>query len=165
MHKWRVWSRLDWAPKLNKLNQLTEVEEDILWKKSIIGDHSPQALLNAVFFLNSICFALMSGLEHRQLRLKDCQIHVVQKHGEKAYLHYKEDCSKNNSGGLKSRNLKLKEVLHYKNTDNPRARGPCSIVQAVSEQMSAAVERRWILSQASPEFSWQHLVFACSTRA
>ena len=102
---------------------LTEAEEEILWEKGIIGDHSPQALLNAVFFLNSICFALRSGQEHRQLRLKDCQICVVQKHGEKAYLHYKEDCSKNNSGGLKSRKLKPKEVMHYENTDN-RARCP-----------------------------------------
>ena len=102
---------------------LTEAEEEILWEKGIIGDHLPQALLNTVFFLNSICFALRSVRSTPQLRLKDCQICVVQKYGEKAYLHYKEDCSKNNSGRLKSRKLKLKEVLQYKNTDN-RARCP-----------------------------------------
>ena len=77
-----------------------------------------QALLNAVFVLNGICFALRSSQEHHQLRLKDCQICVVQKHEEKAYFHFKEDCSKNNSGRLKSRKLKPKQVLHYENSDN-----------------------------------------------
>ena len=86
---------------------LTPEEEELLWEKCILGDHSPQALLNSVFFFNGVCFALRSGDEHRRLRFKECQIQVV-KPGERVYLMYTEDSSKNNQGGLKGRKLKTK---------------------------------------------------------
>ena len=44
---------------------LSPEEEELLWKKGILGDHSPQALLNSVFFFNGVCFALRGGDEHR----------------------------------------------------------------------------------------------------
>ena len=98
---------------------LTPEEEELLWEKRILGDHSPQALLNSVFFFNGVCFALRSGDEHRRLRFKECQIQVVEKPGECAYLMYTEDSSKNNQGGLKGRKLKTKEVVHHENTTTP----------------------------------------------
>ena len=98
-------------------------EEELLWEKRILGDHSPQALLNSVFFFNGVCFALRSGDEHRRLRFKECQIQVVEKPGERAYLMYTEDSSKNNQGGLKGCKLKTKEVVHHENTTTP-SRGP-----------------------------------------
>ena len=98
---------------------LTQEEEELLWEKRILGDHSPQALLNSVFFFNGVCFALRSGDEHRRLRFKECQIQVVEKPGERAYLLYTEDSSKNNQGGLKGRKLKTKEVVHHENTSTP----------------------------------------------
>ena len=98
---------------------LTGEEEELLWEKGILGDHSPKALLNSVFFFNGVCFALRSGEEHRRLRFKDSQIQVVEKPGERAYLVYTEDCSKNNQGGLKCRKLKTKEVIHHANAANP----------------------------------------------
>ena len=42
-------------------------------------DHSPQALLNSVFFFSDICFATHSGDEHHCLRYNDSQIQVVEK--------------------------------------------------------------------------------------
>ena len=42
-------------------------EEELLWTNGILGDHSPSALLNTVFFMNGVYFALRSGKEHRQL--------------------------------------------------------------------------------------------------
>ena len=72
-----------------------------------------------VFFCNGVCFALRSGEEHRRLRFKECQIQVVEKPGERAYLAYTEDFSKNHQGGLKGRKLKTKEVIHHKNTAVP----------------------------------------------
>ena len=41
---------------------------------------------------------------------------MVEKPGEKAYLKYTEDISKNRPGGIKGRKVKLKVVLHHANT-------------------------------------------------
>ena len=96
-----------------------EEEEELLWTKGVLGDHSAQALLNTVFFFNGVCFALRSGGEHRELRFKNSQIQLVEKPGKKAYLVYTEDASKNNQGGLKARKTKQKQVTHHQNTENP----------------------------------------------
>lgn len=37
---------------------LTKEEEEQLWKKKILGDHSSTALLNTVMFMNGLYFAL-----------------------------------------------------------------------------------------------------------
>ena len=52
---------------------------------------------------NGIYFALRSGKEHRELRFSSCQIEVVQKEGQRPYLLYTEDQSKNHPGGLMGR--------------------------------------------------------------
>ena len=98
---------------------LTVQEEEQLWEKNILGDHSPESLLNTIIFMNGLYFALRSGDEHRQLRHKPCQIQVVENEGERPYLLYTEDISKNHPGGLKGRKFKPKVVVHYANTENP----------------------------------------------
>ena len=65
---------------------LTPEEEEQLWRKGILGNHSPKVLLNTVFFFNGIYFALRSGDEHRKLRYKESQIRIVEKPGERSYL-------------------------------------------------------------------------------
>ena len=72
-----------------------------------------------MIFQNGLYFALRSGSEHRNLRNSPCQIQLVEKQGERAYLQYNEDISKNHPGGLKGRKLKPKVVLHYANEENP----------------------------------------------
>ena len=54
---------------------LTEEEEDHLWKEGLLGDGSPQSLLNSIVFYNRLYFALWSGKEHRQLHSRPCQKH------------------------------------------------------------------------------------------
>ena len=49
------------ASKSRKAEPLTEQEEELLWDQGILGDSTPQALLNTVFFQNGINFALRSG--------------------------------------------------------------------------------------------------------
>ena len=84
-----------------KAEPLSLDEEELLWKRGILGDHSPDALLNTVFFQIGINFSLRSGAEHRALRHREnCQIVVVEPTGQRPYLHYTEDCSKNNQGGF-----------------------------------------------------------------
>ena len=99
---------------------LTEAEENMLWEKGLLGDDSAQALLDTIVFCTGLYFALRSGQEHRQLRRDPCQIEVVEHPGERAYLKYTEDTSKNHPGGLKGRKITQKVVLHHANLDNPQ---------------------------------------------
>ena len=64
-------------------------------------------------------FALRSGQEHRQLRRSPPQIELVERPGERAYLKYQEDVSKNHPGGLKGRRITPKVVIHHENLENP----------------------------------------------
>ena len=74
--------------KKRQAEVLTEDEEDLLWKKGLLGDKTPQALLNTIIFHNGLYFALRSGKEHRQLRSDPCQIEVIERPGERSYLKY-----------------------------------------------------------------------------
>ena len=105
--------------KKRQAEPLTEAEENLLWSSGVLGDHSPQALVDTIFFMNGIYFALRSGQEHRKLRFDPPQIELVEHAGEWAYLQYREDISKNNPGGIKGRKLKPKVVVHHENTEDP----------------------------------------------
>lgn len=50
-------------------------------------------------------------------QISPLQIEIVDRDGENPYLLYTEDCSKNHPGGLKSRCIKWKVVMH---TTNPQ---------------------------------------------
>ena len=59
-----------------KAEVLDEEEEEMLWSSRVLGDHSPQALLNTIFFMCGLFFALRSGTEHCSLRLSPAQINI-----------------------------------------------------------------------------------------
>ena len=87
-------------------------EESMLWESGTMGIHSPQALFNAVFFLNGKNFCLRGGEEHRSLKLsqfKKCQYPL-------SYT-YVENGSKNRNGTFSQRNLPNKTVPIYSNPD------------------------------------------------
>lgn len=105
--------------KRRQAEVITEEEENLLWEKGLLGDHSPQVLLNTIIFYNGLYFALRSGKEHRQLRSNPCQIQLVEPAGERAYLEYTEEVSKNRPGGLKGRKVKPKVVVHHSNIEQP----------------------------------------------
>ena len=66
-------------------------EEEIMWKKGILGESTPQALVDTMLYMNGLYFALRSGEEHRQLRFHQCQIQVIERPGERAYLQYTKE--------------------------------------------------------------------------
>ena len=88
-----------------KAEPITVEEEEILWQKGLLGDSNPQTLVDTMLFMNGIYFALRGGKEHRDLRHEPSQILLVEKPGERSYLKYAEDISKNHPGGLKGRNV------------------------------------------------------------
>ena len=102
-----------------KAEPLSLEEEELLWRKGLLGDGNPQALVDTMVVMNGIYFALRSGSEHRQLRSDPCQIKLVERPGHRSYLEYTEDVSKNRQGGLKGRKIKPKVVHHYDNPENP----------------------------------------------
>ena len=96
---------------------LTIGEENQLWEKGALGDHSPQVLLDTVLLLCGINFALRSGEEHRSLQTT--QFKLVEPVNGTPYLIYYENSSKNNAGGLSDRKVEPKCVTHYANDTNP----------------------------------------------
>ena len=74
--------------KKRQAEVLTEANEELMWSKGLLGDTTPQSLLDTVIFYNRLFFALRSGKEHRQLRSSPCQIQVIEHQGERPYLRY-----------------------------------------------------------------------------
>ena len=75
--------------------------------------------MDTMLFVHGIYFALRSSHEHRHLRFEPAQVELIDHPGEKAYLRYTEDISKNNPGGLRGRKNKPKVVTLYENSQNP----------------------------------------------
>ena len=127
----QLWNTLD-----NQMKQLSKIgavhpkeqadpieisEEELMWNKGILGDDTPEKLVNTVLYLFRVHFALRAVDEHKSLhtgvysQLKVCFDHKL----ESKYLEYKEHCAKNNQGGIKSLNKKPKVVHAYENKTKP----------------------------------------------
>ena len=74
---------------------ITQEHKDELWRQGILGNHSPAALLNAVFFYNGKCFHLRGVQEHEQLKFGQ----IIRNTNPDRYTYY-EHGSKNHSGGV-----------------------------------------------------------------
>ena len=109
MRKWRNYRQVE-----SKAQPITIEHEDISWEKGLLGDHSPQALIDTLVFYVSMCFALRSGEKHRHLRYHPAQIELVDPVGGIPYLMYREDVSKTNQGGIQHRKVENKEVVRVR---------------------------------------------------
>ena len=91
-------------------------EEDLMWSNGVLGDSSPQSLVDTMVYMCGYYLALRSGQEHRDLNFS--QLEIIERDGLKV-LRYFENTSKNNPGGLKHRKIEPKIVEHSENKNNP----------------------------------------------
>ena len=133
---------------------LTPEQEDELWRKGIFGIHTAEALLNTVFWYNCKCFRLRGGDEHRQLTTEQYSI----EHDDVGrHLRFVGRTCKNVQGGLRQRNIKVKDLKIYA---NPVLKDRC-VVDIFSTYLSLVPRsgpfyRRAIKgSAAPPKFSQQ----------
>ena len=100
----------------NQAQVVTPNEESMLWKKGTIGTHSPNALLNAVFYCG-MYFCLRGGVEHRELKMSQLVFKDVANPSDETQtircLEYTEHGSKNRKGLVHQVHLDNKIVRHY----------------------------------------------------
>ena len=102
-----------------KAEVIDKEEEEMLWSSGILGDHSHQALLNTIFFMCGLFFALLSDTEHHSLQLSLVQIKIEETSTAVPCLLHSENVSKNHQGGLKYQHVNPKEVRHFADQDKP----------------------------------------------
>ena len=71
---------------------ITIEEENLLWERGLLGDHTPQVLLDTMLFLCWIHFALRSGEEHRSLQVS--QLKLIFPHDSPAHLVYTQETTR-----------------------------------------------------------------------
>ena len=99
-----------------KSDTISNNEEDILWEKKQLGKEDPAQLMQTLFYLNGINFAIRGGKEHSDLLIE--QFRIEMREGLKA-LVYQEGVIKTFKGGLNQRRSKSKVKVHFENKDNP----------------------------------------------
>ena len=98
-------------------SKFTHDDEEKMWSQGILGDISPEQLVETIVCMCGLYFGMRSETEH--YNLWDGNIVIVERPGQTAHVIYNESSSKNNSGGLKQQNIKPKQVAHYANISNP----------------------------------------------
>ncbi|XP_048255263.1 uncharacterized protein KIAA1958-like [Haliotis rufescens] len=95
-------------------------QEDMLWEKGMLGEGTPQQLLDTMVYLIGLNCALRAGDEHRYLRTgPNSQFEITVGADGLKGLKYMEDVSKTNRGGLKHRQCERKCVKVGQNLERP----------------------------------------------
>ena len=119
--------QLKWLGKGNKPKDAASFDQeeiDLLFKKGVMGIHSPQALINTLWFNNCLHFGKRGGKEQRNLSWED----VVLKtdcHG-KEYLEYLTERQTKTNPGDNPLNRRQIKPRTYENLSEPDERNPIS---------------------------------------
>ncbi len=79
-------------------------QEDHMWKSRILGNDTPEKLVNTLLYLIGVHFALCVCDKYKNLKVGVySQLKIkIDPHTNHHYLEYVKNHSKNNQGGLKS---------------------------------------------------------------
>ena len=103
--------------EMKQADLITEEEETRLWDLNILGDSSPQQLVDTVTYCT--CVDYISNLwAYRRLCVDQLQLH--EPNDKPAFIVYHETISEANSGGLAQCKLKPKRVEHFASIAYPK---------------------------------------------
>ena len=111
----------DYAGKAAKAEReaITEEEEKEMWHAGVLGDKSPNTLLNTLYFYIGKLFGLGAS-EHPMFRLHNFVV------SENA-VSFVENVSKTYHGGLKDLKRNATNVKHYCHRDEDKEHNPCIV--------------------------------------
>ncbi|VDI27148.1 Hypothetical predicted protein [Mytilus galloprovincialis] len=92
---------------VKKADPISVEQEEILWDKSVFGNHSSESLLHTFFFYNCKYFGLRGREEHRNLQIS--QIHLGEDDNGN-YIEFRGKDNKTYNGGLRHRYIAPKSV-------------------------------------------------------
>ena len=95
---------------IKRAEPISRNEEEILWEKGILGNSSPQVLLDTMVYKCGVFFALRNGQELRDLQFS--QFKLTEKESHK-FIVYTENVSNNRPGGIKQQKVEPKIVEHH----------------------------------------------------
>ena len=118
-------------------NLITYDQENMLWKKGILGEDEPDKLRDTVLYLLGVTLALRAGDKHYFLRRdmpnKPSQLSFERDNKGIRCLVYREDTStKTNDGWLKQLKKERKIVWVYPNTENVTRCPVCLVDKYIS---------------------------------
>ena len=105
------------APRI-QAEPITVKEINIMWERGVLGDDTPERLVDTLLLLNGTLFAMRAVKEQYNLKVGQINVYYDDDIGEK-YLFYEEYKSKCNQGGISSRGHKNKDGRAYQNLANP----------------------------------------------
>ena len=85
----------------NAAKALTSQDEELLWSKGVLGSHSPQSLIQTMWFLLTQHFGLRCCQEHHDMYIEDFAFSTDDSGIE--FVTYEENPTKTRQGGLRKR--------------------------------------------------------------
>lgn len=118
----------------NQAQPITIEQEEEMWRSGILGDDTPEKLINTLLYLIGVHFTFLACDEYKNLKVSAySQLKVkIDPHTNHRFLEYVENRSKNNQGGIKSLHHKMKTAKAFENIDNP----DCCIVRIFEKYLS-----------------------------
>ena len=116
--------RLGKGNKLREAASLDQEEIDLLFKKGVMGIHSPQALINTLWFNNCLHFGKRGGKEQRNLSWEDVFLKTDCRGN--VYFQYLTERQTKTQPGDNPLNRRQIKPRTYENLSEPDERNPIS---------------------------------------
>ena len=105
----------------NQAQPISIEQENSMWKSGVLGDDTPEKLVNTLLYLVGMHFALWAHNEYKALKVGAfSQLKIkVDPESQLWYLEYNEHRAKNHQCGIKSLHHKNKIVKAFENVEHP----------------------------------------------